>query len=377
MQFGALVFWWQKILHLCRNYHMSVLKKGVIVGLIASILILIFIAFKIMKFYFHIAFLTVWFSSVTAQPLKSNDEAVVTIETDLCSSVTGVCHPVSKFSVNYIFDKQIYENRCDTLAQVKFWRQIMKLHKDSSLISVGDNRQVVDKFHKDDWADKNDIGKQAYRDSVRIVFNLDSTAHVLVVPGKSFFYDFEKAFEKFDKGINAFVANGVDPWYAQAILLIESPNKLQKSNAGAYGSFQLMKDVARMFGLKVNKQIDERADFDRSAYAASSLIKTLCIPYTKQILDSLHLQYKETDLWFRLLVMHSYHAGAGNVRKAVFSFMPTKPGMDVIYTLWHTKTNHFKSASQNYSQLVLAAMIEMDKRMNLVEYVEEKVVAKK
>ena len=231
------------------------LKKAIIIALITSILILIFIALKIMKFYLHISFLSLLFTSVVAQPLKTNDAAVVTIETDLCSSVTGVCHPVSKFSVNYIFDKQIYDNRCDTLAQVKFWRRIMKLYKDSSLISVGDNRQVVDKVHQKDWNSKNDAGRQAYRDSVRIVFNLDSTAHVLVVPGKSFFYDFEKAFEKFDKGINAFVANGVDPWYAQAILLIESPNKLQKSNAGAYGSFQLMKDVARMFGLKVNKQI--------------------------------------------------------------------------------------------------------------------------
>lgn len=36
-----------------------------------------------------------------------------------------------------------------------------------------------------------------------------------------------------------------------------------------------MKEVARLFGLKVNKQIDERADFDRSAYAASSLIKNM------------------------------------------------------------------------------------------------------
>jgi hypothetical protein len=347
-----------------------VLKKGIIVGLITSVLILTLMVIKILKFYFHIAFLTALFTRVVAQPSPAAMTEISSLEGDLCSSVSGVCHPVSKFNVNYIFDKQIYNNRCDTMPQVIFWRRIMKLHKDSSLISVGENRYVVDQIHQKDWGQKNDDGKQAYRDSVRLVLKLDSEAHVLVVPGKSFFYDFEKAFQNFDRGINDFVENGVDPWYAQAILLIESPNKLQKSNAGAYGPFQLMRDVARMFGLKVNKQIDERADFDRSAYAASSLIKTLCIPYTKQMLDSLKIPYKENELWFRLLVMHSYHAGAGNVRKALFSFMPTKPGMDIVYTLWHTKTTHFKSASQNYSQLVLAAMLEMDRRMNLVSYVD-------
>jgi hypothetical protein len=187
----------------------------------------------------------------------------------------------------------------------------------------------------------------------------------LVTSGKQFFYDFDKAFTNFDRGINAFVANGVDPWYAQAILLIESPNKLQKSNAGAYGPFQLMKDVARLFGLTVNRHLDERADFERSAYAASSLIKKICIPKTKEILDSLHVPYNESELWFKLLVMHSYHAGAGNVKKALYNFMPSKGDMSLIYTLWHTETKHFRSASQNYSQLVLAAMLEMNDRMKL------------
>jgi hypothetical protein len=130
-----------------------------------------------------------------------------------------------------------------------------------------------------------------------------------------------------------------------------------------------MKDVARLFGLKVNKNIDERADFDRSAYAASSLIKKICIPKTKQILDSLGISnYKENELWFRLLVMHSYHAGAGNVKKALFTFKPTKGDINLIYTLWRTETKHFKSASQNYSQLVLAAMLEVNEKFKLAPH---------
>jgi hypothetical protein len=316
-----------------------------------------------------------WFHTA-AQPLATNELAVPPgKEKDLCSCVIGVCHPLSKQNSNYVFDTQIYEFGCDTMPQVIFWQHIMNLHQDSSLVCIGHNRKIIYTVHNKDWQKRSDSLKQAYRDSVRLAYKLDSASHILVTPGKQYFYAFDKAFANFDRGINDFVENGVDPWYAQAILLIESPNKLQKSNAGAYGPFQLMKEVARLYGLKVNRQQDERADFDRSAYAASSLIKTVCIPYTKQILDSLHITFNETDLWFRLLVMHSYHAGAGNVKKALYSFMPIKGDMNLIYTLWQTKTNHFKSASQNYSQLVLASMIEMNKRIQFPPYVEQKLVS--
>lgn len=326
---------------------------------------------EVLRSYFKIVFLFTWFHAA-AQPMPSREAAAPPDERDksLCSCVIGVCHPLSKQSSNYIFDKQIYEFGCDTLPQVIFWEHIMNLHKDSILMCIGHNRKIISTFHNKDWQSRSDSVKRAYRDSVRFAYQLDSSAHILVTPGKQFFYAFDKAFANFDRGINDFVENGVDPWYAQAILLIESPNKLQKSNAGAYGSFQLMKDVARMFGLKVNRQIDERADFDRSAYAASSLIKTVCIPYTRQILDSLHITYNESDLWFRLLVMHSYHAGAGNVKQALYTFMPTKGDMNLIYNLWHATTRHFKSASQNYSQLVLASMVEMDKRIRLPQQAE-------
>ncbi len=247
----------------------------------------------------------------------------------------------------------------------------MALHEDSALISIEHNRQVVHQLHNKDWQNKNDSAKMAFRDSIRIVYHLDTTVRVLITTGKQYFYDFEKAFAKFDRGINDFIDNNVDPWYAQAILLIESPNKLQKSNVGAYGPFQLMKEVARMYGLKVNKTLDERADFDRSAFAASSLLKTVCIPNVKQMLDSLKINYSETDLWFRLLVMHTYHAGAGNVRKAVFSFKPSRGGMELIYALWHTKIGQFKTSSQNYSQLVIASMLEMNDRLHLKALIQK------
>ena len=287
---------------------------------------------------------------------------------DFCRDVVGVCSLNEKNSLNYIYDKQIYANHCDTLPQVIFWRKIMKLTKDSALITVAGTRQLVDQVHAEDWKKLPDECKNAFRDSVRNQLCLGDSTRILVTEGKSFFYDFTDSPEKIHKGIDDFIENGVDPWYAQAILLIESPNKLQKSNVGAYGPFQLMKPVARMFGLKVNKSMDERADFDRSAYAASCLIKKVCLPYAREMLNEQHIAYDEQDLWFRLFVMHCYHAGAGNVKAVLQTINPEKGGMELLQTMWHTQAKGFKTASQNYSQLVLAAMLEMNGKVTINTY---------
>lgn len=283
--------------------------------------------------------------------------------TDFCRDVVGVFDEKDQTSRSYIFDQQIYENNCQEISQVIFWRRIMNLSKDSAIISIAHNRQMLAGFSVKAWQALSDAAKDAYRDSLRMTLQLDSSHRILITEGKSYFYDFNKAYENLHRGIEDFYENGVDPWYAQAILLIESPNRLQKSNVGAYGPFQLMKPVARMYGLKVNKHQDERADFDRAAYAASMLMKNICIPKVKDMLDTLHISYKETDLWFRLLVMHTYHAGAGNVRAALGAIRPTEGGMQLIQTLWQTQAKGFRTASQNYSQLVLAAMLEMNDRV--------------
>jgi len=309
-------------------------------------------------------------NNVATTPVEPTAKKTLTITDNkisepktLCYNVVGVLNPKTKYNEDYILDRSLYHLKLDTVAQVKFWRSIMNLHQDSAIVNFGSSRTIIQKINIKDWNSKPDSIKKFYRDSVRIANNVDSTNRVLITSGKKFFYDFDKTSQNFHNGINCFVANGVDPWFAQAILLIESPNKLQKSNAGAYGPFQLMKDVARLYGLKVNKQMDERADFERSAYASSSLIKTICIPKARKMLEDLNITgYSESELWFKLLVMHVYHAGAYNVEKALFAFKPQHGNMDLIYTLWQTQTARFKNASQNYSQLVLAAMLEMNER---------------
>jgi tetratricopeptide (TPR) repeat protein len=65
-------------------------------------------------------------------------------------------------------------------------------------------------------------------------------------------------------------------------------------------------------------------------------------------------------LWFRLLVLHAYHAGAGNVAGVIRKINPCEGGMQLIQTVWQTTYGGFKNASQNYSQLALAAFCNFD-----------------
>jgi hypothetical protein len=266
----------------------------------------------------------------------------------------------SKSSVSYIYDLGI-----DQLPHVIFWRKIMNLHQDSCIINIHAERKILTTMHYPTWYAFQGEQKSRILDSFRRLHNLIDSPKIVGTPGKSFFYLFEKIAPKVPLGMQEFENNNVDPWYAKAILLIESPNQLQKSPAGAYGAFQLMPYVAKQFGLKVNKSIDERANFERSAYAASQLIKTICIPYAKQMLTDFGVQeIDEDELWFKLFVMHVYNAGAGNVRTALFSISEPLSGMSLIYKLWNTNAGRFQSSSQNYSQLILAAFVEYDIRID-------------
>ena len=246
-----------------------------------------------------------------------------------------------------------------TLSQPLFWKEVMLLSPDSILINVASNRQIIAKMSGKRWNRMTDDSKSVFRDSVRTANELPDTERIMVTTGKNHFYRFDLVFESIPKGVAAFEAYGVDPWYAQSILLIESPGQLQRSTAGAYGAFQLMPSVARSYGLTVNKQIDERKDFNRSAFAAASLIKKSCIPSARSIAASAGLTVDESAIWFRLLTLHVYHAGAGNVRAVVNAIGKVETGEELIQKMWVTKAGSFGNSSQNYSQLALAAHIQL------------------
>jgi len=253
--------------------------------------------------------------------------------------------------------RAIYNGKWNSLPQPIFWKQIMLLSPDSCLINIAETRIILEKKSFKEWKSQTENQKTKYKDSLRIVNNLSPWEQLNVTSGKNDFYRFNDVYPSISKGVLAFESHGVDPWYAQAILLIESPGQLVKSHVGAYGAFQLMPSVARAQGLIVTKTIDERQDFEKSAMGSARLISRICIPEAKRILDAHNIVYNESDLWFRLFVLHVYHAGAMNVKAVVDKIQPKNGGQDLITQMWQTSAASFGNSSQNYTQLALASQL--------------------
>tara|TARA_Y100000385_G_scaffold222172_1_gene232027 strand:- start:701 stop:1654 length:954 start_codon:yes stop_codon:yes gene_type:complete len=295
-------------------------------------------------FKFLFLFIVFYVESFNSQPYNNwDDEKIVVINESQNCEIMNM--------------ESVYDDGWDQLPQIMFWKRIMHLSPDSCLVNCASNRKVLKMIPFQDWNSLTKIEKTEKREFYKKEFNLPSDEYVYVTSGKRKFYLFKKVYPSLAPGVAAFEKNNVDPWYAQAILLIESPAQLKKSVVGAYGAFQLMPAVARAQGLKVNSKIDERKDFDKSAFAASQLIKKICIPHAKKILNAHNIEFKEDDLWFRLFVLHIYHAGAYNVKAVVDKIAPKSGGQDLIREMWMTKAASFGNNSQNYSQVALASQL--------------------
>lgn len=266
-------------------------------------------------------------------------------------------------SLYFVETPDLFEERFDTLAHPNFWKKVMLMGPDSAYINISETREILLKIDFVQWAAQTEPEKDVYRDSVRKMFGLPDSTRLYVTYGKKEFYLFDKVLPSISKGIEVFRNENTDPWYAQAILLIESPGKLEFSNVGAYGPFQLMPSVARSRGLTVNKKVDERKDFEKSAIVAANLIRTSCIPSAKRILKKHGITWEPDALWSKLIVLHIYHAGAGNVGAVIDKIAPKKGGLDLITALWNTEAAQFKNASQNYSQVALATALIIDQIM--------------
>ena len=291
---------------------------------------------------FHLTLCTLlYLSSAFSQDKNWEDEKI------LVYNESSVSHLISA--------NQIFEKRWDVLPQPQFWKKIMCLTPDTCVVNIAKNRHVLETIPSSKWIYLNKENKRKFRDSIREKYKLKEDELVYVTSGKNHFYKFDDVYPSISKGIEMFDSLCVDPWYAQSILLIESPGQLKKSVSGAYGPFQLMPRVARAQGLIVNKTKDERKDFNRSAFGAASLIKKICIPETKKILERHRIKYDENDIWFRLLVLHVYHAGAYNVAAVVDKIQPKEGAQKLIMDMWQNKAAGFGNCSQNYSQIALAA----------------------
>lgn len=242
---------------------------------------------------------------------------------------------------------------------VVFWRKVISLTKDSCIVVHKESRQCLDIILGSELDSmlkysKLDMAAQFYRDK----FGYDSCDLVKFVRGKKEHFNFATIAPLIDEAATEFNHYRVNPIYAQFILLIESPNNPKtRSISGAMGYYQLMPFVARKYGLVITSQRDDRHDFAKSSMAAARLMAGYCIPNARRISILLGLEPDENQLWFQLLVMHIYNAGAGNVSKAAMVVGKVKNGEEFIIKLWKTQVGAFGNSSQNYSQLVLASYL--------------------
>lgn len=242
---------------------------------------------------------------------------------------------------------------------IQFWQKVILLTKDSCIVVHKDSRNMMDVISAkrlDSLVDysKLEATAQCYRDS----FGYETCELVKFVRGKREFFDFKKVGPLVDDAKKVFNEIGVNPIYAQFILLIESPNNPKaRSISGAVGHYQLMPFVAKKYGLVISSSRDDRHDFALSSMAAAKLMRDYCIPNAQRMAVSAGLPADLDQLWFQLLVMHVYNAGAGNVRKAVAAVGEVRTGEELIMKLWKTQAGAFGNSSQNYSQLALASYI--------------------
>jgi len=269
-----------------------------------------------------------------------------------------VCSYDDTTRLSFVSNANVFTERWDTLQQVKFWQEVIRQSADTALINVASTRCILHKTPFEDWKCQSESEKTAYKKFINLANGLDTNTNLYVTFGKKEFYEYKRVIPVIGKSVEIFKNNNVDPWYAQTILLIENPGKNHnKSYVGANGPFQLMKSVAIKFGLKVNKHVDERTDLNKSALAASQLLKSSCIPKVKAMLNEKNIPFSEDDLWFRLLVMHAYHAGPGNVACVINELNPKKGGIELFTQIWKTECGGFKNESQNYSQIALANIV--------------------
>ena len=75
-----------------------------------------------------------------------------------------VPNKITTANSDFIYNAQMYEQGCDTLSNVIFWRNIMRLHKDTALLNLPENRQVLYKIGIRSWDSLSIERKTAFKE---------------------------------------------------------------------------------------------------------------------------------------------------------------------------------------------------------------------
>jgi len=120
------------------------------------------------------------------------------------------------------------------------------------------------------------------------------------------------------------------------LAVIESAlNPSAVSRVGATGMWQFMYGTAKMYGLKVNHDIDERRDIYKSTQAAACYLKR---------------SYEKYGDWF--LAIASYNCGPGNVDKAIYRSGGKRDFWSIM--------NYLPKETRGYVPAFIAAMYVMN-----------------
>src|SRR5688572_30110719 len=114
----------------------------------------------------------------------------------------------------FINNHTLYSEGWDTLAQAKFWQQVIALSHDSMIINVASARQPLFKMASCDWHCQTELEKDAYKQNVIASKNLDATTSLYVTSGKKFFFEYKKVLPLISRSLPVFEKNNTDPWYA-------------------------------------------------------------------------------------------------------------------------------------------------------------------
>ncbi len=127
--------------------------------------------------------------------------------------------------LKFVNNKQLFAEGWDTLAHARFWQNIIMLPPDSVIINAATGRKPLHIISSEEWHCQSDTEKEAYRQYLRQAYGLNENEAIYVTSGKRDFYEYKSTVALIGKAADVFLREGVDPWYAQTILLIESPGK--------------------------------------------------------------------------------------------------------------------------------------------------------
>ena len=114
--------------------------------------------------------------------------------------------------------------------------------------------------------------------------------------------------------------------------MIESGFQVEvKSSAGAVGLWQFMPSTGRIFGLRVDKWVDERRDFEKSTYAAAKYLTSL---------------KKKFGSWE--LAMAGYNSGDLTVKRAIKEYKSRD--------FWYLSQHTFPKQTKDYIPQILAVV---------------------